>query len=282
MPVISFVNMKGGVAKTTLAVNVADFLARRNNEKVLLIDLDPQFNATQCLVNPEEYVKKLAANEHTIYTIFDDNPPAVIDPVSGNKAQKPVELKTIKPWKISPNLDLIPGNLELYRLDVTGQGRELLLRRYLEESEAHKHYAYILIDTPPTPSNWMMSALLASECYVIPVRPDPLSRTGIDLLWGVVNRCTRNFGHKIECLGVVLTMVESGTVVLRDSIEFLDNNAKWKGKRFPSLFSKKTMIAREQAQQKLIYDINNPEMNLEMANIVRELQERLKPLKQTA
>ena len=51
MIVISFVNMKGGVGKTTLAVNVADFLAKRHSKKVLLVDMDPQFNATQCLMS---------------------------------------------------------------------------------------------------------------------------------------------------------------------------------------------------------------------------------------
>lgn len=57
MKVISFVNMKGGVGKTTLAVNMADFLSYRYAKKVLLIDVDPQFNATQCLLNGDDYVE---------------------------------------------------------------------------------------------------------------------------------------------------------------------------------------------------------------------------------
>ena len=66
MIVISFVNMKGGVGKTTLAVNVADFLAKRHSKKVLLVDMDPQFNATQCLMSSENYIEYLSHGGTTV------------------------------------------------------------------------------------------------------------------------------------------------------------------------------------------------------------------------
>ena len=70
MSVISVVNMKGGVAKTTLAINLADVLVRREDCAVLLIDLDPQFNATQALFSPEDYVARRQAGGHTIVDVF--------------------------------------------------------------------------------------------------------------------------------------------------------------------------------------------------------------------
>lgn len=70
MKVISFVNMKGGVGKTTLAVNMADFLSYRYAKKVLLIDVDPQFNATQCLLNGDDYVEYIKAGGTTIKDIL--------------------------------------------------------------------------------------------------------------------------------------------------------------------------------------------------------------------
>lgn len=70
MKVISFVNMKGGVGKTTLAVNIADFLTRRHAKKVLLVDVDPQFNATQCLLNGDDYVKYIQNGGTTIKDVF--------------------------------------------------------------------------------------------------------------------------------------------------------------------------------------------------------------------
>ena len=66
MPVVSVINMKGGVAKTTLATNLADVLARREDMRILLIDLDPQFNATQCLLSGDEYIKRREDGGDTI------------------------------------------------------------------------------------------------------------------------------------------------------------------------------------------------------------------------
>lgn len=71
MKVVSFVNMKGGVGKTTVALNVADYLARMNEKKVAVIDVDPQFNVTQCLFSGEEYVNILSGGGDTILDVFD-------------------------------------------------------------------------------------------------------------------------------------------------------------------------------------------------------------------
>ncbi|RWO64080.1 MAG: ParA family protein [Mesorhizobium sp.] len=203
MTVVSVVNMKGGVAKTTLATNLADALVRRENCTVLLVDLDPQFNATQCLLSGEEYIRRRKAGGHTIVNIFDDSPPPVVSAVLDDTPPPKLELKDIKPWSIKKGLDLIAGDLELYRLEMgAGQGREQRLRRYLEEIKADEIYDFVIIDTPPTPSHWMMAALLASSGYLVPVKPEPLSRTGIDLLRGVVERCSNNHGHWSAPLGV--------------------------------------------------------------------------------
>lgn len=70
MKVVSFVNMKGGVGKTTLAVNIADFLTHRHSKKVLLVDVDPQFNATQCMINGDDYVKYIKNGGTTIKDVF--------------------------------------------------------------------------------------------------------------------------------------------------------------------------------------------------------------------
>ena len=71
MIVISLINMKGGVGKTTLSTNICDALNRRYNKKVLLIDIDPQFNATKCLISGEDYIEHLKADKDTIISIFE-------------------------------------------------------------------------------------------------------------------------------------------------------------------------------------------------------------------
>lgn len=276
MDVLSCVNMKGGVGKTTTAVNVADVLARRHGLKVLIIDIDPQFNATQCLLEPDEYVKRLGASEHTIVDVFDDRPRVIPNPVKGSTTREPVELEDISPWSIKANLDLIPGNLELYRLEFgQGQGREQRLKRLLEQYRKQDKYDVVIIDTPPTPSAWMTAAILASDYYMIPVRPDPLSRTGIDLLKGVIERIEKNFGHEIKCLGVVLTMVDERTIVLKQTQEFFASNDNWRNALFTNRLPQRTEIAREQGKQHLILDLNDTGAKSAIAGLAREILERL-------
>lgn len=274
MAIISVVNMKGGVAKTTLATNLADALVRREGLRVLLIDLDPQFNATQCLVSGEDYVARRAAGERTIVSVFDDTPPPVVSAVKPEVVSPAISLGSIKPWTVKFNFDLVPGDLELYRLEMGGgQGREQRLKRYLEAIKADENYDFVIIDTPPTPSHWMMAALLASSGYIVPVKPEPLSRTGIDLLRGVVERCSHNFGHPIDCLGVVLTIVETNTVVYREAVEFLDKNPVWAGKRFKYMLPKRTQLARAQGRQELILDLNDNALKTALAGIAQEFLE---------
>lgn len=275
MAVVSVVNMKGGVAKTTLATNLADVLSRREQCKVLLVDLDPQFNATQCLVSPDKYVSSRAAGASTIVNIFDDAPAPVVSAVGPAVPAVKLELKDIKPWRVKDGFDLLPGDLELYRLEMgAGQGREQRLKRYLEAINADKIYDFVIVDTPPTPSHWMMAALLASDGYIVPVKPEPLSRTGIDLLRGVVERFSQNYGHPIECLGVVLTIVETNTIVYRDAVEFLDKNPVWAGKRYSSTLPKRTTLARAQGRQALILDLDDSDLKRGIAGIAKEFVEK--------
>ena len=268
--------MKGGVAKTTLSVNLADALNRRTDARVLLVDLDPQFNATQCLYSGESYVAMRAAGGHTIVNIYDDTGQTKVSAVKGIQVPANVKLEDIKPWNFRDGFDIIPGDLELYRLDSSaGQGREQRLKRYLDKSKAAEKYDYIIVDTPPTPSSWMMSALIASNFYVIPVKAEPLSRVGIDLLQSVVNRCSENFGHDIECLGVVLTLTDRRTSNYKETIEWLDKNDIWKDRRFASSLPQRTAIARDQGKQSLILDSNATETKSALTQIMNEFIKRL-------
>jgi chromosome partitioning protein len=276
MKTVSLVNMKGGVAKTTLATNLAHCLAWRHQKRVLLIDIDPQFNATQCLISGTEYVKKRSAGGHTILHVFDDASHTTISPVNGPAIKPNINLDSIEPWKNIKGFDLVPGDLELYRLYMgAGQGREQRLKRFLEKIKAPEKYDFVLVDTPPTPSPWMMSALLASDAYVVPVRPEPLSRVGVDLLRGVINRCSENHGHNIECLGVVLTCVDARTIVFDEAKSFLDNNAAWKGKRFAAYLPHRTKIARNQGKQMMILESDVEDAKLSLTQITNEFLARI-------
>jgi chromosome partitioning protein len=268
--------MKGGVGKTTLAVNVADCLNRRHDQRVLLIDLDPQFNATQCLYSGERYVELRDAGGHTIVNVFSETTTPFISPVKGEIAKAGTPLDAIEPWAYRQGFDIIPGDLEIYRIDMaSGQGKELRLRRYLEKLERKKLYDFVIIDTPPTPSHYMMAALLASKYYFVPVKPEPLSRVGIDLLRGVIDRSSENHGHDIECIGVVVTLADVRTRVYNDALAFLDNNALWKDKRYKAVLPHRTAVAREQGNQSLILDIGERDSMFALTQITSELMSRL-------
>lgn len=275
MVVISFVNMKGGVAKTTLAVNVADCLVRRHELDVLVIDTDPQFNATQCLISGEDYVKGCEDGLHTIVDVFDDSPRQQVSSVNGAQTKQALKIEEIEPWEIKDGMDLLPGALDLFRLDVSGgQGREIRLKRFIEEQKKLEYYDVVIIDTPPTPSAWMASSLIASNYFLIPVKPEPLSATGIDLLKAVVDRVKENYALDIKCAGVVLTIAETSTKVYSNTVKFIDTNRYWKGKRLRSPLLKRTQVAREQETQGLILDTGDTKLMMSLSEITKELIQR--------
>lgn len=266
---------EGGVGKTTLSVNICDCLSRRHGQRVLLIDIDPQFNATQCLMTPEEYISHIKTLGDTIINIFERVARQVVNTVDGISEKQAKKLNEIRPINIKQNFDLLPGNLELYRIEMSpGEGRENRLHKFLQELEKEKLYDIVIVDTPPTPSIWMTSALLASDYYLIPVKTDPISFTGIDLLQGIIDDKKENLDLKIECIGVVLTMVEAGTLVYNQAIEFL-SDSKWAKYKYVKGMPKRTAIARNQMSKIFILDLDDYDAKSALSGITDELIQRL-------
>ena len=264
--------MKGGVGKTTLALNVADCLARTHNKKVVVIDVDPQFNATQCLFTGEEYVAFLKSGSDTILNVFDTEIKPVASVVSGASNSEPRELKDIA-LQQKDQLWALPGNIDLYRLEMTtGEGREFAIKRLIEENLGPAGFDYAIIDTPPTPSVWMTSALIASDYFVIPVKPDPLSLIGIDLLWSIIERRRKSYGLKLKCLGVVLTMVERpDSVIFNTARENLANNAYWKDYVLKEYLPKRSQLAQQQLTQPFILKMDDFELRTSLTNLVTRI-----------
>lgn len=274
MKVVSLINMKGGVAKTTLAVNIADCLASRHHERVLLIDVDPQFNATQCLMSPDNYMDHLSKDGDTILKIFDRSSRVVVSSVGHSGASAPKNLEDIEVVNISENFDLLPGNLELFRLEMApGDGREHRLKNYLKK--VRDVYDFVVIDTPPTPSVWMTSALIASNYYLIPVKGDPISLTGIDLLRSIIEEKKENFGLTLECAGLVLTMTELHTRVYQNAKKNLEKDRYWKKHLYPISLPKRVGIAQGQLDQVHILSGDNNEAKTAITSITTEFTNRV-------
>jgi len=276
MRTISFVNMKGGVGKTTLAINVADCLTRMYQKKVAIIDVDPQFNATQCLFSGEEYVHVLKSAQDTILTVFDTEARAMVSSVTGATPVQPKELEDVK---LIPKhgLHVLPGNIELYRLEmVAGEGREFSLKRFSEAVLEPQGFDYVIYDTPPTPSMWMTSALIASDYFLIPVKPDPLSMIGIDLLRSIIERKRKAYGLTLKCLGVVFTMVErSDSVLHAEARTNLLGNSFWKDHVFSAYLPKRALLAKNQLEQPFILKIDDYELRNSLKSIVENILEKV-------
>lgn len=272
MKTISFVNMKGGVGKTTLALNVADCLARVHRKKVAIIDVDPQFNATQCLFSGKQYVDHLKKGEDTIINIFDTDTKPIVSVVSGTSTEQPKEFSDIH-LVHKHGLWVLPGNIDLYRLEmVSGEGREFALKRYLEEKLSTEEYDYVIVDTPPTPSMWMTSALIASDYFIIPVKPDPLSMIGIDLLRSIIERRRKSYGLKLKCLGVVFTMVERpDSKTFCAAKQNLLTNPYWANYLFKRYLPKRSELARTQLDQPFILKMDNFDLRNSLTGIVAEM-----------
>jgi len=211
--VISFMNMKGGVAKTTLAVNVAYGLAYVHKKKVLIVDGDPQFNATQYLLEDEVYLKHLNdAKKGTIRDIFVPRRPGQINTVLGfskhvNKSKMPLAACSCSIFDDGGQgkLDLIPSTLALIDIQESRRGTEAKLRAYIHEKAGG--YDYVIVDCPPTISIFTQAALMASDRYLVPVKPDPLSVVGLPLLERWLEDYSDDAGLKVDSVGLVFTLV---------------------------------------------------------------------------
>lgn len=210
--VVSFINMKGGVGKTTLAVNVAYGLAHFHKKQVLIVDADPQFNATQYLLEDKRYLKHLKDEKGTLSDIFVRRPGRV-DTVSGRAKKNARGKISLAEARLNifdggtgrGKLDLIPSTLQLMEIETSKRGTENNLRRFITEQAMG--YDYVIIDCPPTISIFTQAAILASDRYLVPIKPDPLSVIGLPLLERWLEDFTEDNGINVESVGLVFTLV---------------------------------------------------------------------------
>ncbi|MED0663948.1 ParA family protein [Geobacillus sp. WSUCF-018B] len=269
--VISFINMKGGVGKTTLCVNLAYCLAKRFNKKILLIDLDPQFNATQYLVDQETYLRNIYEKGQTIYTIMKSNSP-VADMLTGQA--KPEKVDRLE-YNICENLDLIAGDLNMLYLDGPTGGlddRPYRLLNYINENGLRESYDYIFIDCPPTQSIYTLTAFNASDYYIMPVKPDFLSTLGVDLFQRTVQQYNKNAPKKIEPLGIVFTLVQHYKHPERKMKEIRE---KYRFNTFENTLKYSIKVPETAEQGKMIYDMTDTELSDLREGIVKLAEEFL-------
>jgi len=184
--IVSVLNMKGGVGKTTISGNLFREVFRTKKINTLLIDIDPQFNLTQLLMTRENYEKVLDKNK-TIFNVFQHEPPDSVFAVSDEyNLVLPKTKKLITPLKKidEAQLHLLAGNFNLASLNLKGTNELSTPRkrfvRFVEQ--AQKEYDLIVIDCNPSTSFLTKCALEVSTHILVPVRPDKYSVIGVEMI----------------------------------------------------------------------------------------------------
>ena len=202
--VISLANQKGGVGKTTTTVNLSTILAKKG-KKVLLIDADPQGNATSGLGVEKEV-------EFSTYDIL----------VNDTKMQDAIQDTMIRNLKVCPsNINLAGAEVEL----VSMMSREQRLKEKLEEMK--DEYDYILIDCPPSLGLITLNAFTASDSVLIPVQCEYYALEGLGQLLNTINLVKKHLNKNIQIEGALLTMYDIRTnlsnQVVKEVKKYFDN-----------------------------------------------------------
>jgi len=191
MQIISIINQKGGVGKTTTVINLAAGLAQLE-KKILVIDLDPQGNATTGLG-----LSNLENSNETIYGVL-----------NGTKSISGV----IKKTKFK-NLDIVTSNVDLSGLEVETAGdneRAFILKGKLTSylNDFRGSYDYILIDCPPSLSLLTVMALVSSHSLVVPLQAEFFALEGLTQLMKTIERIKSNLNPELKIRGILLTMYD--------------------------------------------------------------------------
>ena len=187
--IITIANQKGGVGKTTTAINLSACLAEAG-QHVMLVDFDPQGNASSGLgVEKEDY-------EHTVYDMMAEE----------------ADLDECLVKNIQDNLDVLPSDMNLAGAEIEFQeveDKETLLKRYLDK--VRDDYDFILIDCPPSLNILTINALTAADTVLVPIQCEYYALEGLNQVLKTVELVKRKLNPQLELEGVVFTMYDART-----------------------------------------------------------------------
>lgn len=204
--IIAFSNQKGGVGKTTTCVNMSAYLASMG-KKCLIVDLDPQGNATTGLGFSKNEIK------NSVYNVMIDD--------------MPLEEAVIKTEV--PGLDILPSSIDLAGAEVElvyVKDREHVLRKVLEKATGV--YDFVTIDCPPSLGLLTINALAAANTVIIPIQSEYYALEGLSQLMNTIKLVIKHLNESLKIEGVVLTMKDNRAIISR---QITDEIKKFFGKR---------------------------------------------------
>lgn len=201
MLVIAVTNQKGGVGKTTTAINLASGLALKG-KKTLLIDIDPQGNATSGLGIDGRGLKK------TVYNVL-------LDPDEINDVIMKTSLENL--YILPANADLVGAEIEL----ITMEKREFRLKNAISNL---KDFDFIIIDCPPSLGILTLNAIVASKSLLVPMQSEYYSLEGLSRLLKTIKMVKKELNPSIEIMGILLTMYDGRNNLAKCVFEEIRNH----------------------------------------------------------
>ncbi len=263
--VLACVNLKGGVGKTAISVNFAAYCGLKGM-RTLLVDCDPQTNATFSCIEPQEWGQH--AKQHgTIANLLGVR--------SFTAETKSVDAQAVIRKNVFKNVDLVPSHIDLFSVDLDlggAPGRELRLRKALKP--VLDQYQVVVCDCPPNLTIPTQNAVAMSTHYAVPVPPDYLSSLGIALLIRRIDDLCESIDHQTKNAGIIVSRV-GRRASHRDTI-LAAVREQFKDLVLKTELVERVAVGESASMQKPVFEMGDDKASQEFSQMSEELLNRCK------